>query len=387
MVCKILQKTAGMNAGGIEKLLINIQEKINKEIFEFDYYLNDNNQHFYTDKIIEYGGNIYAPETSNHRILNIFNRIIKFYKFLKYNKYDILHINEDLLASAVYVLIGKMNGIPNIIVHSHNDYSVNKINCFKQIMNWIARKIILTYGNYYFACSDVAAKFFFGKSIETNKRYFRIANGIDTKKYAYDYKICNDIREELNIKNKFVVGHVGRFFEQKNHKFLIDIFKEILTLEPEAVLLLIGDGPLKSEIMERIVNLNMIDKVKFLGVRKDVPELMMAMDVFVLPSFHEGLPVVCVEAQASGLNCVVSTSITKEVNFGLCQYLKLSDSAKDWALNILKYKNRVIEREKCINLVIKAGFDINLVIAWLEEFYLNIYKSKNNQKDYYKYSL
>lgn len=380
MVCKILQKTPGMNAGGIEKLLINIQEKINKEMFEFDYYLNDNKQQFYTDKIKEYGGNIYAPNTGNYRIVNIVNRIIKFYKFLKDNKYDILHINEDLLASAVYVLIGKMNGIPNIVVHSHNDYSVNKINYFKQIMNWVARKIILKYGNYYFACSDVAAKYFFGKSIETNKRYFRVANGIDTKKYIYDHNIRNNMREELNIENKFVVGHVGRFFDQKNHKFLINIFKEILKKEPESVLLLIGDGPLKPEIMEQIKNLDMIDKVKFLGVRKDVPELMMAMDVFVLPSFHEGLPVVCVEAQASGLNCVISSSVTKEVNFGLCQYLALSDSVKNWALNILKYKNNILRREECVKLVIEAGFDINLVVDWLGKFYLNIHKNKYNKE-------
>lgn len=368
MKIKILQKTASMNAGGIEKFLINVEEKINKYEFQFDYFLNSADEQFYSEKIRKLGGQIFAPKWKDNKIINILNRCIKFYKFLKVNKYDIVHINEPLLASSIYAFLAKFAGVKNIIVHSHNDHSAEKFNFIQSLLNKLARYIIIHNADYYFACSDLAAKWLFGKNVLTNEKYYKIANGIDSEKYTFNAEIRNKMRKSMNIENNFIIGHVGRFFEQKNHKFLLKIFKEFLKYEPQAILLLVGDGPLRKEIEEEIIKSKLNDKVILLGVRNDVPELLMAMNIFVFPSLYEGLPVVCIEAQASGLECLLSKNITEEVNFGRCRYLSLDESPEQWAKLIYNKKNNGNEQKR-ENIITNTEFDINISIKWIEKFY------------------
>lgn len=374
MKIKVLQKTASMNAGGIEKFLINVEEKINKDEFQFDYFLNTTDEQFYSEKIRKLGGRIFAPKWKDNKIINILNRCIKFYKFLKVNKYDIVHINEPLLASSVYAFLAKFAGVKNIIVHSHNDHSVEKFNFIQILLNELARYIIMHKADYYFACSYLAAKWLFGKNILRNEKYYKIANGIDSEKYTFNAEIRSKMRKSMNIENNFAIGHVGRFFEQKNHKFLLEIFKEFLKYEPQAILLLVGDGPLRKEIEEEIIKLKLNKKVRFLGIRKDVPELLMAMDIFVFPSLYEGLGIALIEAQASGLpvfcskNVPIEAKITDEFYF-----VDLNLSAACWAKYIHE-KNKSDTRKDNINEIINAGFDINNSIKWIEKFYEKINK-------------
>lgn len=369
MKIKILQKTAGMNAGGIEKFLINVEEKIDKDKFQFDYFLNQSDEQFYSEKIREYGGNIYAPEWKNNKILNVLNRLVFFYKFLKNNKYDILHINEPLWASAIYALTGKLAGVKNIIVHSHNDHSNEKFNYIEKLINKIARKINIISAEYYFACSNVAAEWLFGKKILKSKKYHKIPNAIDSKKYIFNDDIRNSIRKNLNIEDNFVVGHIGRFFEQKNHVFLIELFKEFLKLVPHAKLLLVGDGPLKNKIMELTEEYNIRDKVIFYGLSKNVPELLQAMDCFVFPSHYEGLGIAVIEAQAASLPVFCSNKVPLEAKITEeCYFIDLAKDETEWAKFIYENTQNIIRKNNKDN-VINAGYDINTDINWLEELY------------------
>ena len=196
-----------------------------------------------------------------------------------------------------------------------------------------------------------------------------IYNGINSIEFQYDEEVRKVYRKELGLENKFVIGHVGRFNTQKNHTFLIDIFREIQTMDKQTVLLLLGEGELEGNIREKVSNLNLSETVKFLGVRHDVNKVMQAMDAFVLPSNYEGLPVVGVEAQAAGLPMFCSDNITNEVvitpNINL---LSLNLSAKEWA-KIIMQKGKKNHRKNMLDYIVKSGYDISKSVNDLQKFY------------------
>ena len=157
-------------------------------------------------------------------------------------------------------------------------------------------------------------------------------NSIDAKKFTYNAEIQKSLRKEFVFENKFVIGHVWRFNSQKNHSFLIKIFKEVVAKNKDSVLVLIGHGNLKEAIQKEVKSLNVLDKIHFLGVRKDIPRLLQMFDAFVFPSFYEGLPVTLIEAQAAGLKIYASDSITKEVELtNDIQFLSIEDKPEYWA--------------------------------------------------------
>jgi glycosyltransferase involved in cell wall biosynthesis len=209
----------------------------------------------------------------------------------------------------------------------------------------------------------------FGKRMTKYKKVIIIANGVDTQKFTFDEKVRNNYRSLMKLEDKFVIGHIGRFAYVKNHDFLIDIFSEIIKLNPESVLLLIGQGDLEREIRDKVERLGLAYCVRFLGVRNDVHKLLQAMDVFLLPSLYEGLPVVGVEAQASGLSMVVSDAVTEEAKvLNSFAFMSLKQSAEEWAQTILKYRNGY-ERRNTLDEIIGAGFDATRVADELEKFY------------------
>ena len=176
------------------------------------------------------------------------------------------------------------------------------------------------------------------------------------------------MKEKLGVTDKFVIGHVGRFRFQKNHSFIIDIFKEVCKKEPNSTLLLVGDGPLEEEIKKKVDDLGLLDKVKFLGARDDVNDLMQAMDIFILPSLYEGFGIVLIEAQASGLKCVISDSIpTDAIITKKVKRLSLDDDISIWVEEILSNKS---ERKEGIKDIEKSKYDITSNAKWLENFYV-----------------
>lgn len=262
----------------------------------------------------------------------------------------------------------KKYDIKHLITHAHTTkYSDNPKNALRNKIMCLGLKNSATD---YFACSKAAGEFYYGKEAVESGLVKVIPNAIDLKKYKFNQIIRDKVRKILNIEDKFVVGHIGRMAPPKNQKFLLQIFKKVKKERTNSILLMIGNGPLKKEIESEIKRLNLQDSVILLGVRNDVPNLLMAMDVFLLPSLYEGLPVVCVEAQATGLRCVLSDNITKEVDCGNCEFISLNQSLADWKDNIINLSNKFSDKfdfNQKINL-----FDIEILVHKIECLYFEM---------------
>ena len=229
--------------------------------------------------------------------------------------------------------------------------------------------MIPRYATKLFACSEAAGKWMF-KGTEFEVLY----NAIDAQQYSYNEDVRNRVRKEFGIaKETLVIGHVGRFSPPKNHAFLIEIFCDIVRRQPDSKLLLVGDGILRKDIEKKCFDNAVWDKVIFTGLRGDVPDLLQAMDVFVFPSLFEGLGIVTIEAQASGLPCIISDKVPIEckITGGLVKQVKLEESAEYWALQLIESSN--IERRNTLNEIRKAGFDVKENVKKLEKIYLSLW--------------
>ena len=265
----------------------------------------------------------------------------------------------------VYAYIAQKIGIKNVIVHAHNNGIDNDKLKIKLMLHTICKKIFSKYANNYIACSKEAADFCF--IIPKNKTLIIINNGIDTEKFQYSKEIRKQYRKNLNIEENFVIGNV---VEQKNHEFLIDIFYNLKKLIANAKLLLVGSGILEEQINKKIKSLNLEKDVIILKERNDINNLMQCFDIFCLPSKYEGLGIVSIEAQASGIKCVVSDGIPKNaIITPNIKVISLKEDAREWAEKILQYKDDKIEVDmtKYIKL---NGYDIQENVNKIEEIYL-----------------
>ena len=249
-------------------------------------------------------------------------------------------------------------GIKKRIIHAHN--SGNETSKLRGIFHYLNKTRLSQYATDYWSCSMVASEYFYNENIINSPKHHIINNAIQTKDYAFDEAVRNEIRKEYKLEDKYVIGHVGRFQYQKNHEFLVDVFNEYLKLDNKAVLMLVGQGEGEEAIRQKVADLGMTENVMFMGVRSDVNKLLQAMDIFVLPSHFEGLPLVLVEAQSAGLPCYVSKDvITKESDVtGNIEFISLDDGDKKWA-QIIYDNKKSDDRNKYTQLVIDAGFDIN----------------------------
>jgi glycosyltransferase EpsF len=258
-----------------------------------------------------------------------------------------------------------------IVAHAHSAMYPSVMKRTMAYASSIARKLMYFFVDEYIACSDLAAKYAFPNKIYVNKRYRIINNGIETDKFVFNSDKRQNVREKLCVDdNTLVVGHIGRFSNEKNHSFLIDVFNQILKININAVLILIGSGYLKENIENKAIKLGIVDKIIFIGAAKqqDVIGYYQAMDVFVLPSLYEGFPVVGVEAQVAGVPMVVSDTITKEMDFtGNVIYLSLKEEVSLWADKIIKMA--CVERKSYDSEAICRGFDVKCTAKSLMEFY------------------
>jgi len=374
---KVLQILAEpFENGGQELFICNIYRNIDKEKVQFDFvapYTGKNEK--LKNEIINNGGKFYGLNIDFNKN-QLFKRIIFFNKLreiLKKEKYDIVHINSVSLLGLLFgTLTAKKLKIKNIIVHSHNDGA----DSFKyRIIKKISDKILLKYPNYYFACSERAAEWKFPKQIIDEKKYAVIKNGIDVEKFKFDETIRKQYREKFNIEDKIVIGHVGRFEHQKNHEFIIDVFEEIVKLNKNVSLMLIGDGSLKQHIKEKVESKNLSDKVIFLDIRDDVEKILCAMDCFLFPSIFEGLGIAVIEAENSGLPVIASDRLTKEVEITeTIRKLSLVMKKKEWAQVLLNQveKNKNNDRTLQSEIVKQAGYDIKKVSKDLTNFYIGL---------------
>lgn len=366
----VLQIGMTKNIGGMETYLMAQYRNLDKDIIQYDFInLTEEYPIAFEKEIKNNGSKIYSVPTRRINPIMHYYKMVKIL-FKKRKIYDYIILNTCHLYYIFPLFIAKIIGIPNIIIHSHNSKDEIKIGFFRKI--WIKfNKLLMNFSvTDYWACSDVAGKWMFG-----NKSFKIIHNAIKASEFVYDEKIRQKVRHELGISDdKFIVGHVGKFSYQKNHDFLIEIFNKIHEILPDAELLLIGstvnDETYLNNAKEKVRKLNLEGNVKFLGLRKDVSKLMQAMDCFVLPSRFEGLPLVGIEAQAAGLPCFFSNTITNELAVtDLANYISLEETPEIWAKKIIKTKS--IVRKNMLEEIRKKGYDIDIEINKLENFYRN----------------
>lgn len=370
---KILHVTEKLQAGGIENFIMNIYRNIDREKLDFNFMVTRNENEFFEEEIKQLGGKKFVIDSNKSD--NVFKRVLKeakqLEKFLKENKYDVVHVHSGTPLRIFYLRAAKRAKVTKRIYHSHSaevkgPHSGLKI---KKVIFKLLRNLFPIYATNYFACSQLAAEWMYPKKIIRQQKVVVINNGIDIQKFKYNEEIRKQYREFFNIEDKKVIGHIGRFNHQKNHTFLIDIFKKIYDNNKEYVLLLLGDGELRKEIENKVKDLNIEDGVKFLGVRDDVEKVMQAMDLFLLPSNYEGLPVVGIEAQASGLPMICSDNITKEVCItDNVKLISLEKSAEVWSEKIIDVLKK-FERKDTSDVIRDSEYDIEDVAKKIERIY------------------
>lgn len=350
---RVLCIVGSMNAGGAETFLMKMYRRLDKTKYQMDFAVAVNEKGFYDDEIVAMGGKIFHITPKSRGLLKNFKDIKNLVRTEDY-KY-VLRTSQHSL-SALELFAAQLGGANKRVFRSSNSNTVTGSKK-SRILHNLCAFMPRFFANVKMAPSTEAAEFMFGKNTVKKEKVFLMHNAVDLDIYKYDEDARTQVRRELNLENKNVVGHVGRFSTQKNHSFLIDVFNEIVKKDANAHLVLVGIGELMDEIREKVKNYNLSEKVTFLGSRSDVPRLLNAFDVLLFPSFYEGMPNVVIESQAAGLSCVVSDTITKEADItGLVTYLPLSAGAEKWCDTVLEKGGTARKNQK--EAFVKNGYDI-----------------------------
>ena len=363
---KILQITGGMDMGGIENFIMNIYRNIDRDEVQFDFLIHQEEKQIFEDEIEKLGGKIYRIPSIRKSGYFKYKKNLK--EFFQNHSYKIVHSHYNEL-SGIILKVAKNCDIKVRISHSHTSYP-NYSNVLVRFFGEYLIKLLKNSSSLKFACSQRAGEWLYEKS----NKFEVINNGIDPKEYKFNENIRKNIRNELEIKDEdILIGHVGRFSNEKNHEFIIDVFKELYSKNKNYKLILIGTGNTEEKIKNKVKELNLQKIVNFLGVRKDVNKILQAMDLFVFPSLYEGLPVTLVEAQGAGLKCFISDTVTKEIDLecGLTEFISLNRSSKEWAEII--DKNREYIRKDTIDSLRSHGYDMTENAKNLENRYIELY--------------
>lgn len=365
---RVLHVLGGLARGGAETMVMNLYRAIDRTQVQFDFIIHTEEHQAYYDEIISLGGRIYSFPAFNGK--NYFKMKSLWKNFFKnHPEYRILHSHVRSYAS-LYLPIAKKAGLKTII-HSHSTSNGKGI---ASIVKWIMQYPLRFEADHFFGCSKEAGEWLFGKKIVNSDKYHILQNAIDTELYRFNPEVRKEYREKLGLGDKKTFIHVGRFHPAKNHTFLLNLFAEIQKRDANTVLLLAGDGELRSAIENQIAELNLQNDVLLLGSRSDVPQLLMAADCFLFPSVWEGFGMVAVEAQAAGLPCICSDSIPESVKVGKkCRFIS-TNNMDDWidAALMMVSKKEYFEKNDTFVDVINAGFNIKLSAKKLGEFYKNV---------------
>lgn len=325
---RLLCILSGMNAGGAETFLMKVYRNLDRTEYQLDFCINFMEKCFYEDEITSMGGRIFRIPSKSESLKEFKRQLTRIVRDEKYDR--VIRITSSAMGF-MDLKIAKKAGAKVCLARSSNASDGGSLK--SRLVHILGRILYQKYVDRAIAPSDLAAAYTFGKKAYRQGRVSILHNAVDLNVFRFSEEKRAQIRSELSIgESKTVIGHVGRFMEQKNHAFLADIFKCIHESNPETVLLLVGDGPLREVFHKKICELSLENSVIYAGIRSDVPALLSAMDVFVFPSFYEGMPNTVIEAQATGLPCIISDTITREANItGLVDYIPLSHSASEWA--------------------------------------------------------
>lgn len=365
---RILHCVGHMKRAGAETFIMNVYKNIDRTKVQFDFLCVENRKGDYDNEIQSMGGNLYYLDNNAYNFpgkLNYMGKVFRFKKaFSKHPEVAGVHIHGHHAFDILLIVIAsKLAGVKKIYVHSHNTFAPHpKLN--KIFANILGHSKVVK-----LACGIAAGNWLFGDKAD----YTVINNGINIEKFKYSEQLRSEIREEFGIcEDQILLLHVGRFEEQKNHKFLVDVYEEFYKRNNNSVLIMVGEGFLQDEIREKFNELSCKNNVIFTGVRNDVSALMSAADVFIMPSLFEGFPVTVVEAQVSGLGCVLSDVITREVEVNdNVKFVGLDQSLKVWVQTIKLLLDSEYDRKKGFLKVKQCRFDIKDVVQKLESLYLN----------------
>ena len=361
---RIVHVLGGLDCGGAENLIMNIYREIDRSKIQFDFVIHTPKRCFFSDEVESLGGRIYvAPKFTGQNIIGY----KKWWKsFLcNHKEYKIIHAHMTSTAY-LYIEYAHQNKM-KVIAHSHSSsYRGNFLQKFYKI---ILTRLLVSKADYLFACSKEAGINKFSKKGIYKKNYCEIKNGICTEKYVYDYRIREAMRRKLHVEDNIVFGHVGSFTDTKNHMYLLTVFSAIQKRNNKAKLVIAGDGPLRAQIEDKINELNISQHTILLGVRNDINKILMSMDVLLFPSFFEGLSLTVIEAQATGLRCLVSDRISREHKITeLVQFESIDQSIDAWAKKAL-HMAETYERRNMMAEIKKSGYNIKSTVEWLEKFY------------------
>lgn len=359
------------NRGGIESVIMNIYRNIDRTKVQFDFLLPHGfGKMAFEDEVIKMGGRIFRIIYSEREsIWKAKQTLLQYFK--EHPEVKVVHLHSNF-PYAFPLKIAKKAGVPTRILHSHNsvilfDDEKSIKNKIKAIRNFIVYKQIDKFPNVYFSCSDLAAK-----STFKDHEYVWIKNGIELEQFKYNKKVREELREEYGVnENEQLIGFVGRLCSRKNPLYVLEVFKEYNKINPRAKLAFIGEGELKELIQKKIHEYGLEDKVILPGMIVDAYKWYQAFDLFLLPSLFEGLPVVLVEGQVAGLPCIVSDTITKQINLTeLIKYKSNKLPAEEWARDIKVMIEKKIDRTKYKDEMYKAGFDVKSMAKEVEQYYM-----------------
>lgn len=356
-------------SSGVSSVVMNIYRNINKEMIQFDFLISNRTEQSYEDEIQKYGGKIFytgnplSPKT-------LFSTCMANKRFFKENSgnYVAAHLHSPTISDMTIKYANKY-GLKNIIMHSHSTiFSSNRL---KMIVNTYLQRNITRYANIYFACSTEAAEFLYGKEFCKKHKIELIKNAVEPEKYLFNTESKRNIINEWGWNDNMVVTHVSNFSPIKNVAFLIPVIEKVIEYRKDIRFLFIGDGPTKNEVETSLKNKNLQEYCKFLGSTNKVNYFLNVADVLILPSIKEGLPVSVVEAQANGIQCLVSDTVTREVNTGNVQFIRLEEN--EWINKICECRSisNTERMKKCMNFE-KSCFNIKNEVKRLEKIYLHL---------------
>lgn len=357
---RVLHFIGCFEMGGSQAMVMNLLRSLNRDEIIFDFVIDNTERNYHEAEARALGSKIFKMPKFNGKNSGQIKR--EWNKFFKdHPEYKILHSHVRSYAS-LYIPVAKKNGVKTII-HAHSTSNGKGI---AALVKMIMQLPLRYQADFMLACSNESGKWLYGKKAQEKENYLFLPNAINVEKYQYSEKTATEYKRKLGLEGKYVIGHVGRFHEAKNHMFLLETFSKVVKARPDAVLLIVGDGDLKKSILDKVSQLEIDDKVILTGNRNDVPQLLQAMDLFVFPSLWEGLPLTVVEAQAASLPCVISDTITTDVDVSeLVHRLPINDT-DTWAEAIL---NNAWPKTNVIDKVKAAGFDVQDSISLLMKVY------------------
>ena len=367
---RILHVLNSLNRGGAETMLMNYYRKIDRRQFQFDFVVHDVNIGVYVDEVIQLGGHIYyVPKFRGYNIVSCIRAWQKIFREAKEDR--IVHGHMPSTAG-LYLVLARING-RMAIVHAHSDDRTNEDSIGRRIARKILYQLTRQVAQQFYGCSKRAGEARYGKAIVKSDTFALWYNAVDYERFTFRQEVRDSLREKLGLSAKtFVVGHVGRFTWAKNHEFLIQLFEDFHRKHPDSCLLLVGDGELRNKLEHQIKVLGISKSVFMTGAVDNVEDYMTVMDVFVFPSHYEGLPTVNVEAQVSGLNCLISNNVTKEVCIAPRQvkFLPLTDKS----LWLSELENNTLTGRQPVNKALhNRDYDIDQAVRWAEKEYIRLY--------------